>query len=281
MSSDSWDVVIDGLGRLEAPCLDPAGNLCFSDIAGDGAIYRWGHDGRVEPVLRGRSHVGGLVPHVDGGLLATGHTVSVIDGRGERIVMRPEGGWGFNDLATDAAGNVFVGMHGERPSATPPAVEASLWRIGQGGEITHCYGGVQLTNGVGVSPDGRRLYHNDTLRRVVWESDLSEKGIPTGRRVLHQLREGMPDGMAVDEAGGIWVAAIGAGKVVRITPAGAEDSVLDTPMPYVSALCFGGPDRRDLYVTTFGGPPYDSERAGQVICTRVNVPGSVIAPARV
>src|SRR5258708_38942781 len=40
MIGGRWEVVVDGLGRLEAPCLDLAGQLCFSDIAGDGAIYR-------------------------------------------------------------------------------------------------------------------------------------------------------------------------------------------------------------------------------------------------
>jgi gluconolactonase len=221
------------------------------------------------------------VAHADGGLVATGATVAVIDEQGERVVMTPEGGWGFNDLTTDSSGNVFVGMHGERPRATPPEVEASLWRIGVGDVISHCYGGIQLTNGIGISPDGTRLYHNDTLRRVVWVSDLPASGLPAGRRVFHQVRDGMPDGMAVDEAGAVWIAAIGVGKVVRISPEGDEDLVLDTPMPYVSALCFGGSDRRDLYVTTFGGSPYDLDHTGSVICTRVAVAGSQIMPAQI
>ena len=250
-----WDVLVEGLGRLEAPCLDLDGQLCFSDIADEGAIYRLRADGDLETVVRGRHHVGGLVAHADGGLVATGSTVAVIDDRGERVVMTPEGGWGFNDLTTDAQGNVFVGMHGERPSANAPEIEASMWRIGRDNSITHCYGGIQLTNGVGMSPNGERLYHNDTLRRVVWVSDLSADGLLTNRRVFHELRDGMPDGMAIDDAGCIWIAAIMAGKVVRVTPDGDEDLVLETPMPYVSAVCFGGSDGHDLYVTTFGGPP--------------------------
>jgi sugar lactone lactonase YvrE len=51
----------------------------------------------------------------------------------------------------------------------------------------------------------------------------------------------MPDGMAIDESGGIWLAVIGAGKIVRLTPAGDEDLVLDVPMPWVSALLTGSP----------------------------------------
>jgi sugar lactone lactonase YvrE len=129
MTATTWDVVVDGLQRLESPCIDLDGNLCFSDIAGDGAIYRLGSDDTLE-MISTRRNVGGLVPHAAGGLVATGPTVVVIDNKGKRTVMEPEGGWGFNDFATDASGNLFVGMHAEPPKATPPAVEASAWRIG-------------------------------------------------------------------------------------------------------------------------------------------------------
>jgi D-xylonolactonase len=172
-------------------------------------------------------------------------------------------------------------MHAEPPKATPPAVEASAWRIGTDMVIKHCYGGIQLTNGMGLSPDGSRLYHNDTLPGLVWVSDLGADGMPTGLRPFHHLSDGLPDGMAVDEAGGVWVAAIGAGKVVRIAPDGREDLVLEVAMPYVSALCFGASDRRDLFVTTFGGPPYDLQHTGSVVTTRVDVAGSAVTPARV
>ena len=43
-----------------------------------------------------------------------------------------------------------------------PTVTASLWRLAPGGVVTRCYDGIQLTNGIGISPDGARLYHNDT-----------------------------------------------------------------------------------------------------------------------
>jgi sugar lactone lactonase YvrE len=86
--------------------------------------------------------------------------------------------------------------------------------------------------------------------------------------------------MAIDEEGCVWVASVGSGMLVRITPKGEQDVVLESPMAYVSALCFGGSDRRDLFVTTFG-PPYDLEHTGSVIATRSSVPGHPITPARV
>lgn len=278
----SWDVLVDGLARPEAPCPDGAGGLWFSEIAAACAIMRLDPDGSVHTVCAGRAHVGGIVPHADGGLVASGPTVAVIDRQGvARDVLDADGGWGFNDITTDAVGNVFAGKHAERPQMKPPAVEASLWRVGTDSIATHCYDGILMTNGLRVSPDGSRLYHADTLRELVWVSDLDDAGLPQHRRVHYVLRTGMPDGMAIDEAGCVWIAAIGAGAVVRVAPNGTMDRVVEVPRSYVSAVCFGGADRRELIVTAFGGDPYDTDHAGCVLSMGVDVAGFPVPAARV
>ena len=86
--------------------------------------------------------------------------------------------------------------------------------------------------------------------------------------------------MAVDELGGLWIAAVGSVVLFRVRPDGVLDLTLDLPVAYVSALCFGGDDRRDLYITTFGAP-YDLEHSGRILRTRATVGGLPIAPARV
>jgi xylono-1,5-lactonase len=279
--SARWETVHEGFGRLEGPCFDSVGNFYFSDMRPPGEVYRLDPAGRVT-LLVSREHVGGLVPHISGGLVATGHTVAVVQQDGEEsIVLEPLGGWGFNDLTTDSAGNVFVGMHGERPTTEPPKISASLWRIEPGGHYSRCYDGIGMTNGLRVSPEGDRLYHNDTVAKVVWVSDINEEGMPINRRLHHELQHGVPDGMAIDEAGCIWVAAITSGKLVRIAPNGNEDSTLDTPSNWVASACFGGADGLDLYVVTFGGEPYDPERTGGVYRTRVDVAGAPLSPARI
>lgn len=277
----SWECVADGFGRLEAPCWDAAGQLCFADMRPPGVVQRLDIGGEVTTVAA-REHVGGLVPHVGGGLVASGHDVAILrEGESERVVLAPEGGWGFNDLATDADGNVFVGMHGERPTGAIPKVTASLWRIGPDGAATRCYDGVGLTNGIGIPPAGDRLYHNDTIAKVVLVSDMTDEGLPTNRRVFHELQYGTPDGMAIDESGCVWVAAMSGGKIVRVTPDGAEDVVLDAPSKWAASVCFGGSDGHDLFVVTFGGAPYDEEHSGGIFTTRVDVAGAPVTPARI
>ena len=227
--SATWDLLVDGLARPEAPCPDGRGGVWFSDIADAGSIKRLDADGSVHVVCE-RAHVGGIVPHVDGGVVASGHTVAVLDrdGGSERVVLDANGGWGFNDITADEAGNVFAGKHTERPQLAPPTIQASLWRVNATGGVTHCYDGILMTNGIRLSPDSKRLYHADTLRSLVWVSDIDEAGLPQNRRVHHVLSAGMPDGMAIDEAGCLWIAAIGAGAIVRVAPDGSEDRVIET-----------------------------------------------------
>jgi sugar lactone lactonase YvrE len=281
MGRATWECVAEGFSRLEAPCMDMQGRLCFADRRPPGAVYRLEGDGSVTELAQ-LDDIGGLVAHAAGGLVVSARDVSVLEPAGpSRVVRQAVGGWGFNDMTTDPEGNVFVGMHGERPTGQPPEVTASLWKLTKDSEATRCYDGIQMTNGVGVSPDGRRLYHNDTTPKTVWVSDLSDDGRPVNRRVFFQLQNGGPDGMAVDESGGVWVAAITAGQVVRVTPDGRQDLTLDTPSKWVASLCFGGPDGRDLYIVTFGGEPYDPEHSGAVYRTRVDVGGAAIVPATI
>jgi gluconolactonase len=277
-----WEVVVEGYSRLEAPCFDADGRFCFAERLPPGAVLRIEPDGSVTELAQSE-HVGGLVPHVGGGLVVSGRTVFVLDPDGtQRPVREPVGGWGFNDMTTDSAGNVFVGMHGERPTGQPPTVTASLWKLAGDVPARRCYDGIQLTNGLAISPDGSRLYHNDTIPRTVWVSDLNGDGLPVNRRAFFEIHgDGSPDGMAMDESGCVWIAAIAAGQVVRLAPDGRQDRVLDAPAPYVASLCFGGSDLRDMYVVTFGGAPYDSERSGGVYRTRVDVAGARISPATV
>jgi sugar lactone lactonase YvrE len=277
----SWEVLADGLSRPEAPCPDGDDALWCSDILGDGAILRIGLDGVVQWVCR-RPHVGGIVPHADGGILASGHDLAVISATGEeRTVLAAEGIWGFNDITTDHAGNIFAGRHDEAPSAELPKRDPSLWRLGVDGQADYCYGDLTMSNGLRVSPDGSRLYHADTLRQIVWVSDLGVEGMPRNRRVHHRLEVGMPDGIAIDEQGCLWVAAVGGGAILRIAPDGTRDRLIEAPRVYVSSVCFAGADRRELVVTAFGGEPYDRDHRGCVLRRRVDVPGLALTAAQV
>jgi gluconolactonase len=75
----------------------------------------------------------------------------------------------------------------------------------------------------------------------------------------------------VDAEGGVWVAAGDAGRVVRFGADGSLDRELEVPASFVSSLCFGGDDMRDVYVTTGDG---------KLLRGRSGVPGLRLPAAR-
>ena len=89
-----------------------------------------------------------------------------------------------------------------------------------------------------------------------------------------------PDGLAVDEDGGVWVALVDGGYVQRFTPAGVLDIRIAVPATFVTSLCFGGADRRDLYIVSADNTE-DPARGGTIFRTRSPHAGTTVHPARV
>jgi sugar lactone lactonase YvrE len=183
-----------------------------------------------------------------------------------------DGVTGFNDLATAADGSVYVGALRFMPFAGEAPVPGEIWRISFDGEPAPVAGGVLWANGIGFSPGDRVAYGSDYARRCVLAWDLGQDGSLSSPRTFAEMPAGSADGLAVDVEGGVWVATGEAGKLVRFLPDGSLDRELDVPAPFVSSLCFGGSDMRDLYVTTGDG---------KLLRDRSEVAGLALAPARV
>jgi gluconolactonase len=225
--------------------------------------------------------VGGIAIHAAGGIVVSGRNICHVRGGESRVVFDLENTPGFNDLFTDAEGRILVGsLRSDAFSEGGAREPGELYRIEAEGQATMLYGDVALTNGIGLSPDGRLLYHSDSTRNQVIVHDVAEDGRCANRRVFAAAPRGSPDGLAVDEDGGVWFAAYGGGCVTRLAPDGRLDRHLDVPAKMVTSLCFGGPERRDLYVVTADNTS-DPTLGGTVFRTRVEVPGLPVGLARV
>jgi len=275
--------VAGGFALVEAPVWAPGRGLFFSDVLG-GGIFRLGLDGEISQVVPKRRGVGGMALHAEGGLIAGGRDIVWIGEDGEtRTVLAAAdtpGAIGFNDLTTDVAGRVYVGSLAFRVFADPPK-PGFLHVIDLDGSMRTLSDGVILTNGLGVSPDGRRLYHCDARANVVRAYDVGPDSAVGPWRTFATLGErGIPDGMKVASDGSVWIADARGGRVAVFEPDGAHRMDLPVPLPMVTSLCFAGDDLKDLYVVTGseGGP---SERCGAIFKTRVDVAGLPLTPARV
>jgi len=273
------ETLATGYGLIEGPRADPEGNLYFSDVT-NGGVYRRAPDGRVETVVPRRRGVGGIALHADGGIVISGRNICHVRDGETRVLFEREDVPGFNDIFTDARGRVYCGSMRADPFKTEgERTPGELWRIDAAGTAVELYGDVSLTNGIGLSPDGRLLYHSDTAAQHVVVHELTPDGRAKDRRAI-DVAPGFPDGLAVDEEGVIWVALYGSGCVARYRPDGAPDGRLEVPASSVTSLCFGGADRRDLYVVSADNSD-DPELGGSIFRTRVDVPGLAAPLARV
>ncbi len=289
-----------GYGLLEGPRVDAENNLFFSDVP-NGGVYCRRPDGTVEVVIPKRRGVGGIALHADGGVVVSGRDISHVHNGVSRQLATFDA-VGTNDLFVDAAGRVVVGTlmtHpfdadlglGDAPRSggsstnapsgqTPERKSGDCWRIDAPGVTIKLYGGIGLTNGIGFSPDGSVIYHADTTANAIVAHDVAADGTCGNRRNLVQRRGFQPDGLAVDEAGAVWVAEFGGGCVTGFGPDGSVVGTVMLPAKQITSVCFGGTDRRDLYIVTADNTE-DPSRAGSVFRTRVDVPGVAVPLARI
>ncbi len=276
------EAVVWGYGLLEGPRYDAAtDSLYFSDVP-NGGVYRLDvQGGGVEVAIPKRKGVGGIALHERGGLVVGGRNVChVLDGQ-TRVLFQPASN-GLNDLFADSAGNVVFGSLRDDPFAFGTERKAGEgWRITAEGEATELYGGVLLSNGIGLSPDGSVIYHADTASNGVWAHDYQVDGPVSGRRLQIHADDLQPDGLAIDEDGVVWVADVSGSRAVRaFDPQGTEVARIDVPAKMVTSICFGGADRRDVYIVTADNTA-DPDRGGTVFRTRADVAGTAIPKATI
>ena len=210
--------------------------------------------------------VGAAVPTVgDAVLVALAHRLALLqpDGSLEELVPIPHGrqDMRLNDGACDPAGRFWVGSMAldlERAAAV-------LFRY-EKGALERVLDGITLSNGIGWSPDGRLMYYVDSLAYGVDVFDFdADSGELRGRRpfVVLPRGSGVPDGLAVDEDGCLWLALYGRGRVHRYRPDGELDGEVTLPVTNVTSCGFGGADGRSLFVTTATQELAPEELAGQ------------------
>lgn len=273
-----------GYSLVEGPVWEPGHGLYFSDVL-NGGVYRLAPDGGVSTVIERRRGIGGMALHAERGLVVGGRTVLYQSLTGARSAVLLDsaqipGAVGFNDLTTDAAGRIYVGSLAFRVFGGEPPRPGQLHVIDLDGSARAVADGVMLTNGLGFSPDGRRLYHSDSRSALIRVYDVRDDGSVGPWRVFARVAHGVPDGMAVAQDGSVWVALADGGAVLVLAADGSELARRPVPLPMVTSVCFGGDDLRDLYVVSGsrGGP---RENCGTVFRTRVEVPGLPLPPARV
>lgn len=155
----------------------------------------------------------------------------------------------FNDGKVDAHGRFWAGSmddSGEKESGTLYRLDADL-------SLHTMDENYIITNGPTFSVDGKSMYHNDSVKGLVYVFNLHNDGTIDGKRPFAQLtydKEGAPDGMTVDIENCLWLAHYGGSRLTRYSPAGEILEVVPLPVPNVTSCTFGGSNLDILYITT-------------------------------
>jgi sugar lactone lactonase YvrE len=255
---ETVELVVDCRCRVgEGPSWDARdGAILWVDIIG-GDVFRHLPASGETTRMRLEEDVSAVLPRSAGGyLLTTPRGIVAVDrieqGAPVEFVAAvepdlPENR--INDAKCDPAGRLWCGTlaDGWKPHA------GSLYRLDADLRLTRVASGSTISNGLGWSPDGTRLYFADSAPRTLDVFDFDPaSGEARNRRRLVALAEGdgSPDGLAVDADGFIWLAVWGSGTLRRYAPDGELERVVPIPVRDVASCCFGGPDLGDLYVTT-------------------------------
>jgi D-xylono/L-arabinono-1,4-lactonase len=258
------------------------GRLYWEDIESN-RLFRVDHaSGEHECFFRGDSMIGGFSFQEDGSLLLfEADRIAVLTKRGEhRVIVSAIDSdmHRFNDVIADPEGRVFAGTIGKTEQS------GGLYRVDLDGTVTPLWKGTGCANGMGFTPDLRRLYWTCSTTRVIFVADYDRAtGALTERRPFYvaPAEEGTPDGLAIDAAGGLWSARWGGSSLIHLSRDARVLDKISFPVSRVSSAAFGGPSLDTLYVTTAGGLGDDDVLDGTLYRLRVPVPGRLEFRSRI
>ena len=278
------ELLTTGYGLIEGPTWWESHGLLFSDVI-NGGIYLLGPENEIDVILQHRKGIGGIVLHEKNGMVVGGRNLSYksFEGDNSSILLDVDvtkEAVGFNDFTTDNMGRIYAGSLAFVVFDGGDPKPGHLHMIDLDGSTHTLSDGVMLTNGLGFSPDNKRLFHSDARDGVVRVYDVLDDGKLSPWKPFIYTKDGHADGLAVAADGSVWIAMAYGSRVDVFEQDGKLRQSIPVPLPMVTSVCFGGEDLCDLYIVTGsrGGP---SENCGSIYRVRVDVPGLPIKKANV
>lgn len=222
----------------------------------DGALYLCNNGGNFEEIDFGGlivpggfpedTYVGGSIQRVD---IATGAVTTLYSECDGRKLIAP------NDLVFDSDGGFWFTDHGSRKKFTSDFT-GIFYAKADGSHIQMVVFPVESPNGIGLSPDGKRVYWAEThTGRVFFRNVTAPGAVEEGSPIDPTLCLcGLPglqllDSLAVDGDGNVCVATILNGGITVISPSGEILGHIATGDMVTTNICFGGPDLQTAYIT--------------------------------
>jgi sugar lactone lactonase YvrE len=163
----------------------------------------------------------------------------------------------FNDGKVDPIGRLWAGtmQNNFAPDGTEVPIDrfdGALYRFDVDGTVATVEADVGIANTLAWSPDLTRFYFGDSLKGVIFIYDFDAvSGAVFNKRTFFDAKGfGVPDGSAMDVDGCLWNVRWDGGALLRITPEGKVDQVIQLAVPRPTSCAFGGEDLKTLFVTS-------------------------------
>lgn len=280
MTDYPTELLIDGFRFLEGPRWHD-GRLWMSDMGG-GKVYTVSETGALEVVVEVPNDPSGLGFLPDGTLLV----VSMQDQRLLRLKdgklnchadLAPLIGEKPNDMVVDRLGRAYIGNFGFDITADADFVPANLVLVEPTGEARVVAEDMAFPNGTVILDGGETLVVAETLGQCLTAFDIAADGTLSNRRCYADLGEHGPDGICLDQDGGIWVSCFSQDVYLRVLDGGKVADRVPVPGRRAVACQLGGADGRTLFCLTCEATWEEICAGGarsRVETARVAVPGA-------
>jgi len=252
----------------------------------EGSIFRIGEDGTKERILKIDDWLSGWAfesAEADASIILTsGKERKLLRWNGAELTTVADlsglVSYALNDLVRTRNGHVFVGsvdfVFGDVGPADAP--NSPLLQATPDGNVSVASSVTGFANGMAITPDGKKLIVADSLQANLHQWELSDDGALSNHGVYATIPGSVPDGISLDEEGGVWVACAHRG-VVRVLEGGEITHEVKVGSTGATACMLGGEDGRTLLITASDSHDrriIHDNPSGRLFTMQVEVPGA-------
>ncbi|MHA7060061.1 SMP-30/gluconolactonase/LRE family protein [Aquimarina sp. M1] len=206
---------------IEGPATDPLGNIYAVNYQKEGTIGKITPDGNTSLFVQlpGTSIGNGIrfsktnemyvADYINHNILKVDmDTKSIVVFAHEPLANQP------NDIAISDDGILYA----SDPNWSDHT--GNIWKVTKEKGFELLESGMGTTNGIEVSPDGKKLYVNESVQRKVWVYDIMQNGSVVNKKQFFSFDEYGLDGMRCDNKGNLYICRYDKGSVVVLSPEG-------------------------------------------------------------
>lgn len=242
----------------EGPTADAAGNVYFTDQPNN-RIMKWSVDGQLSTFLQPAGRANGMCFDRQGQLIACAdekNELWSIDPNGKATVLLD----GYQDKRLNGPNDVWIRPDGamyftdpfyKRPwwqhSEMPQDGQHVYFFVPSSKKLLRVVDSLKQPNGIIGTADGKTLFVADIGDRKTYKFDIQPDGLLTNKQLFCELGS---DGMTIDAERNLYLTGRG---VSVFDKTGKKIDQIDVPESWTANVCFGGADRKTLFITASKG----------------------------